>query len=85
MIAVGVSPDNVPLRKHLAALLMRQGRPAEAEVTARRALEERLGEQSHLPRLIARDRCLLAAALAAALLLPVDAWAELLSAERARS
>jgi transitional endoplasmic reticulum ATPase len=36
--ALGVSPDNVPLRLHLADTLLRSGRPAEAETELREAL-----------------------------------------------
>ncbi len=36
--AVQVSPDNVPLRRHLAEALMELGRPAEAEQEYRQAL-----------------------------------------------
>jgi serine/threonine-protein kinase len=45
-------------------LLMAEGRAAEAVPAARQALAERLKEQGELPRLVARDRSLLAAALA---------------------
>jgi tetratricopeptide (TPR) repeat protein len=47
-----------------ATLLLADGRSAEAEGPARRALAERLEEQAHLPGPVARHRCLLAASLA---------------------
>ncbi len=47
-------------------LLLAEGRTDEAVPAARQALAERLKEQGHLTRLVARNRCLLAAALAGA-------------------
>ena len=47
-----------------ATVLLAEGRAAAAEAPARLALAERLREQSHQPHLMARNRCLLAAALA---------------------
>lgn len=37
--ALGVSPDNVPLRAHLASTLLRAGQASEAEAEYRRALQ----------------------------------------------
>nr|MEE4270006.1 serine/threonine-protein kinase [Candidatus Krumholzibacteria bacterium] len=47
-------------------LLLAEGRIEEAVPAARQALDERLKEQAHLTQLVARNRCLLAAALAGA-------------------
>jgi tetratricopeptide (TPR) repeat protein/tRNA A-37 threonylcarbamoyl transferase component Bud32 len=47
-----------------ATLLLAEGRFAEAEAPARRALDGFLAEQSDLPRIVARSRGLVAAALA---------------------
>jgi tetratricopeptide (TPR) repeat protein len=49
-----------------ATLLLAEGRIEEAVPAARQALDERLKEQAHLTRLVARNRCLLGAALAGA-------------------
>lgn len=48
-----------------ASLMLAEGRGAEAGRAARRALDERLKEQADLPRLVARNQCLLGAALVA--------------------
>jgi ATP/maltotriose-dependent transcriptional regulator MalT len=47
-----------------ATLLLAEDRAAEAVAPARQALAERLKEQAELPRLVGRNRGLLAAALA---------------------
>jgi transitional endoplasmic reticulum ATPase len=46
--ALAVSPDNVPLREHLAATLLAAGRSAEAEAEFRQALAHGAGDSARL-------------------------------------
>jgi transitional endoplasmic reticulum ATPase len=46
--ALAVSPDNVPLREHLAATLLAAGHSAEAEAEFRHALEDGAGASARL-------------------------------------
>lgn len=46
--ALAVSPDNVPLREHLAATLLAAGRPGDAEIEFREALAQGAGASAQL-------------------------------------
>jgi tetratricopeptide (TPR) repeat protein len=60
---VGRSWITAELATVQATLLLAEGRYVEAETAAKRALADRLKEQSDRPRLVARNQCLVAASL----------------------